>query len=90
MTPVEIKLMQKTLLDYSKIIKDTDKDLKKPMSDWSKAKLLELKTDAIERSRQLRAKLMEFGIYRFGSLFVDSDCTYVHTDLGFVAYKLMV
>lgn len=89
-TSTEIKMMQKSLLDYSKIIRDTDKDLTKTMSDWSRSKLVEFKKDAIKRSRELRAKLIGFGIYRFGSLFVDCDFIYAHTDLGFVAYKLMV
>lgn len=88
MTPLDIKLMQKTLLDYSKVIEDNDKDLKiAPMSDWTRSKIVEFTVDAIKRSRQLRAELVSYGIYRFGNMFVDYDCKWVHTEIGFVHYE---
>lgn len=88
MNSEQIKMMQKTLLDYSKIIKDTDKDLQSTsLSEWTRSKLVEMKVDSMKRSRQLRAKLVSYGIHRFGGMFVDYDCKWVHTEIGFVHYE---
>ena len=83
MTPMNIKFRQKGLLDYGRIISQTDDELLHfELSDYARLKFKEMIKDCIKRARELRAEFAKMGIYQFGTIFIDYDCRYININVN--------